>query len=150
MRKIELTRGKITLVDDNDFDKIKNHKWYFDGRYAQTMLKRKPTRLHKFIIEIPKGSVCDHINRNKLDNCKENLRICNNAENVRNSGLSKNNSSGFKGVSFIKRTRKWETRIRYDNKNFYLGSFSSPLEGAKRYNEAAKEKFGKFANLNKI
>jgi hypothetical protein len=90
----------------------------------------------------------DHINHNKLDNRKENLRICTEAENVHNTRISRNNTSGYKGVTFHKRDKKWQTQIRSGQGKRYLGYFNTAEEAAKNYDEKAKEAFGEFARTN--
>jgi hypothetical protein len=88
----------------------------------------------------------DHIDNNKTNNCVTNLRWCTNAENQRNVGLSKNNKSGIKGISWDKVNKKWMVEIRYNYKGIHIGRFLD-LEDAKRarINKVA-ELFGEFVN----
>jgi len=96
--------------------------------------------------EWPKDQV-DHINRMRNDNRWRNLRECNNTQNQINVGLSKNNKSGHKGVSWCKRERKWISRLVVNGVRKYLGSFDSKSDAAKTYNEKAKEVYGDFGLL---
>jgi hypothetical protein len=96
------------------------------------------------------GMFVDHINRKQLDNRRENLRLCSKADNLRNSGKQKNNKSGYIGVSYHKKAKKWQVTIGYKGKYNYLGIFNNRKEAAKVYNDKAKELLGKFAVLNKL
>jgi hypothetical protein len=92
----------------------------------------------------------DHINRNKLDDRPENLRLCNHSTNGINAPKPSHNRSGYKGVSFYKRDKNWEAYIKYKQERIHLGRFSTKIEAAAIYNQAAKTLFKQFAYLNKI
>lgn len=92
----------------------------------------------------------DHINGNPLDNRWENLRNATNTENSRNSRKPKNNTSGYKGVSFIPRLNKYRATIMVNRRSLHLGCYYCPKEAAAAYNTAAKEHFGEYALLNDI
>jgi hypothetical protein len=91
----------------------------------------------------------DHIDHDLLNNRRENLRVCTNAQNSRNSKLSKCNKTGYKGVYCLNR-RSFRARIVVDYKTIHLGYFSNAGDAAKAYNEAALKYFGEFACLNII
>jgi len=147
-----------TLVNENDWSNIKQHKWYLlptptKGKYyAATKIKiqEKITTItmHRLIMNTPKNKVTDHINGNTLDNRKENLRICTSAENQYNRGPQKNNTSGYKGVSWNKQDKKWRAAVKHFGKQIYLGSYNNKEEAAKAYDAKIKELHGKFARLN--
>jgi hypothetical protein len=99
--------------------------------------------------EFPKLSI-DHINGNKSDNRVSNLREASRSQNQHNQPMYKNNSTGYKGVSFCKTTGKWKATIGKSTNRFYLGVFNSPQEAAHAYNKAAIELHGEFAVLNPI
>ena len=90
----------------------------------------------------------DHINGNPLDNRKSNLRICTNAENQRNRGVNKNNTSGYKGVCWAKQNKKWKARIKHNGKLIHLGYYKDKEEAARAYDKKAKELHGEYAYLN--
>lgn len=90
----------------------------------------------------------DHKNRNRSDNRIENLRECVRLENQWNIGLTKQNTSGFKGVSFSKEKRRWTARIRMDGRYRGLGYFDTPEQAARAYDVAALQRSGDFAVLN--
>ena len=98
---------------------------------------------------------CDHKNRNPLDNRRANIRICTHQENLFNqtkqvSYGGKPCSSKYLGVFWDKEKKKWRASITLNRKGYNLGRFSSELAAAERYNEAAQELFGEFANLNDL
>ncbi len=148
--KIPLTKGKFAIIDAGDFDLISKYKWYCnkDG-YALTTTGSTGTRMHRLILGANKKEICDHVNLNKLDNRKSNLRICTQKENLRNRSKNKNNSSKFKGVFWHSTAKKWMVQI-YADKFIYLGLFTNKKKAAFAYNIAAKIYHGEFAYLNKI
>lgn len=107
------------------------------------------TRIHRLLLGAtdPKIQV-DHINGNKLDNRKKNLRLATNQQNQYNVGLRKDNTSGYKGVSWYKKGKKWHAAIRNGNKSIHLGYFKTAVEAARAYDKAAVEFFGEYAYLN--
>ena len=154
MRKIPLTQGKFAIVDDKDFDELSKHKWYFDKYAIRTDYKNNRIyMMHRVIINTPKGMDTDHVNGNKLDNRRNNLRVSNRSQNVANNGLRKNNTIGFKGVEFLKNrnfNKPWHARLTLNYRCISLGCFSTAIEAAQAYNRAALKYFGEFARLNKI
>jgi hypothetical protein len=92
----------------------------------------------------PKNKQIDHIDHNRLDNRKCNLRLCTNQENSRNKGLNLNNTSGVKGVYFDKQLKKWRARITINYKSVHLGIFDDLEEAKDTYNQKTKEVFGRF------
>lgn len=104
--------------------------------------------MHRFIMDAPKGQQVDHINGNKLDNRKSNLRICSHSENLRNQRKPKDNKSGFKGVSWHKGAKRWCAEIRSNGKRHHLGYFDTAEDAAKAYDIAATLIHGDYARLN--
>ena len=96
--------------------------------------------------EWPKDQI-DHINCVKTDNRIANLREATNAENMRNVGKQSNNTSGIKGVSWHKHTRKWRATIKVDGKSKHLGLFDCPELAALVYSEHAEKLHGEFARI---
>lgn len=135
----KLGKGKFALVDGADFQRVVEKKWYLGMHgYPVTSWREnglnKSVTLHRFIMGDKKGVVVDHINRNKLDNRRENLRFVENWVNVHNSGTPKNNISGRKGVSYCNsRTTKNKYKasicIRGKTKNGgYFATFEEALK----------------------
>lgn len=151
-KSISLSQNKFALVDDNDFEQANQFKWHFDGRYAAryTGYKGKKIYLHRFIINAINNQEVDHVNGNKLDNQKSNLRIVTRSQNNYNQKQRLNTSSKFKGVCWHKKAKKWMAYIQVNHKLLYLGLFTNEIEAAKAHNETALKYRGKFAKLNEI
>lgn len=154
MKKIKLTQGKVALVDNEDFEEISKYKWYFDHGYARTSIggrkNKKNIYLHRMIMKCPEDRLIDHKNRNTLDCRRSNMRICNKSKNAVNSFLRKDNTSGFKGITWHERENKWKARVTVNQKRINLGTFITKEEAALAYNQAAQKYFGEFARLNTI
>lgn len=129
MSLILLSQGKYALVDDEDFDFLSQWKWTYDRGYARRNDKKKKIYLHRLINKTPLGFQTDHINQNKLDNRKCNLRNANHKINSINRGLQSNNKSGYRGVAWCKYVKKWESYIWNNRKKINLGYYFS-LEDA--------------------
>ena len=160
MRKIYLTKGKFAIVDNEDYEWLSQWKWfahrqrtgnfYAARKGAYESGKQATIYMHREILKPKRGLVCDHINHAGLDNRRENLRVCSGTENRRNRTAQKNNTSGFKGVSWDKDANKWKAIVGLNGKLIHVGRFSDLKDAAFAYNEAAKRLFGRFAHLNKI
>lgn len=121
------------LVDYRDSQELNENGWYINAggyaartEYLGTWGGRQHSRLiymHRQIMNAPTGKVIDHINGDKLDNRRGNLRICNQSVNMFNYGLPKHNTSGYRGVSWNKARNKWMAQIKHDKKNYNLGLF---------------------------
>lgn len=155
--QVKLNNGQVVLVDQEDFNDLKIHKWYLDHRgYAIRHEKkneyrdraRKIIKMHRFIMKAKDGEFIDHINRNPLDNRKINLRIATNSQNQANSALFKSNKTGYKGVIKYNQKKPWAAQIHVQGKRVFKGMFNTKEEAALKYNELAKKYFGEFANLN--
>lgn len=106
--------------------------------------------MHKEIMP-PTTDEVDHINGNKLDNRKHNLRVCTHAENTKNRSPNKNpGNSRFKGVDFQKRSGTWRARITVNYRKIYLGDFRTEVDAAIAYNGAAMKYHGRYKKLNEI
>jgi hypothetical protein len=140
----EKGKGKFVIVDDEDFENLNKYSWNIHPQgYATRFMKR----MHRVIMNCPQGMVIDHINGDKLDNRKENLRICTQLENSRNKRSFPKNTSGYRGVSFDKNKGKFRAFIWVNGKNKSLGYFKNAIEASKVYIEANKKYFGKFGGI---
>lgn len=151
MKKIKLTQGKYALVDEADFECLNQFKWHYNFYgYAVCNSVRigNYTYMHRLLLGLQKGDKKegDHINHNKLDNRRCNLRICTKQQNLWNME-SKTGVSKYKGVHLNKRSNKWYAQLQTQNGR-YIGSFNLEIEAAKAYDKKAKEIFGEFAKLN--
>lgn len=141
------TNNEIFLFDKDDFDLIKSHTWHKTKRgYIATNINRKLIPMHKLILN--SNAEIDHRNRDKTDNRRFNLRECTHKQNMSNMPKFKTNKSGYKGVSYCKKSGKWLAQITHNYKSIRLGYFDAPEKAASAYDEAAIKYFGEFANLN--
>jgi hypothetical protein len=151
-KEIQLTGGEIVLVDDRDYESLSQWKWSLFKGYPARCRKRlgvnRFVSMHREIVDPPKGVEVDHINGNKLDNRRENLRLSTRSQNQINQGLTRKNTSGYKGVTFHRVLNKWQSQIGIDGKTLYLGLYATPEEAARAYDAKARELFGGFARLN--
>lgn len=148
------------LVDDVDYDILSKYKWSLNHKgYPICNIwidgKRTTKSISRLLINPPKGKQVDHINGNKLDNRRNNLRMCSPQENCFNRKHRKDSHSIYKGVSAFFYTKKngdtktyYKATIQVNKKPMYLGTYKTQYSAAKAYNEAAKTHFGKFALLN--
>jgi len=148
---IELTQDKFAIINDEDYELISQYKWCARKNrnhwYAQTHIyrlgKRTTISMHTLLVEKKSGYMIDHINRNGLDNRRENLRLATNRQNQGNREKLRGTSQ-YKGVRRCTDCNRWRASI----KSIHLGLFSSEEEAAKAYDKAAKEYYGEFAKLN--
>ena len=149
---IPLTKGLFAIVDKEDYEKLAAYKWHAsesrNNFYAQRSCKGKTIKMHREIINVPEGFVCDHINHNTLDNRKCNLRICTARQNALNQKPSDKGTSIYKGVSWHKGHKKWQAKIDYHKHWIHIGYFDYELDAAVSYDDMAIELFGQFACLN--
>lgn len=128
MKEILLTKGKVAIIDDEDFDRVSAYTWCFDRYACRGVWKSTKVYMHKFIFgKVPEEFLVDHINGNKLDNRKENLRLIGRRGNALNSN-KKWGKSGIRGV--VKHRNKWVAQIgRRDElgkpANGYIGIFET-------------------------
>jgi hypothetical protein len=158
MKRIKLTQGKYALVDDEDFEWLNQWKWHAFKRphtfYASRNIcssdgKRGLLLMHRLLTEAPKGREVDHKDGNGLNNQRVNLRVCTDQENRQNRCKPSHNKSGYKGVSWHKRSKKWHAQIGANGiKMKSLGYFTNKIEAAKAYDSAARKYHGEYARLN--
>jgi hypothetical protein len=155
MKEIKLSKG-FALVDDEDFCFLNKWKWCNVRGYAERKTikngKNFHVRMHRLILGLKntKNVEVDHIDRNRSNNQKSNLRICTVSQNHANAIIQKRNKSGFKGVIWRKRAKKWEAQIGVNKKKVYLGIFSDINKAAIAYNDAALKFYGNFSRLNEV
>lgn len=150
------SKGEEFYFDLEDYDKIKDYCWHInDSGYIVSMTtdsinsKRICILMHRIITDCPEDMVVDHINHNKNDNRKYNLRICSQQENRMNSNISKRNTSGYTGVYLCKTSNKWQAYITYNNNDIYLGLFNNKEDAIKARVEAEEKYFGKYKLYSK-
>jgi hypothetical protein len=123
LRNQKLEEINRTEIDIDDLEKIIKYKWGLNyGGYAQTGNSKDGARMMSSIILDYNGMI-DHIDRNKLNNKRKNLRKADKSLNALNCGLRTNNISGITGVSFCSRLQKWRSKITINKKQIELGYF---------------------------
>lgn len=151
--EIPLSKGKVALIDACDAELIGKYKWYLQdfnkkGRYyARCNLPgRKSLGMHRLIMAPPDGMVVDHINGYGLDNRRANLRVATRSQNMCNSRIMSNNTSGMKGVSFYKSRGCWRAQIGFQRKITFLGYFDTQEAAYAAHQQAAANIHGEFSS----
>lgn len=134
------------VIDTEDIHKVSGRRWFIkEGKYlcTQPRFGGRLIRLHELIMGKKTGFVIDHINGNRWDNRKKNLRYATKQQNNINARISKTNTSGHKGVSFNKKLQKWQAYINF-NGRIHLGFFEDKDEAIEVRTKAEDKYFGKF------
>ena len=165
MKKIYLNQGKWTIVDDEDFEWLNQWKWTYKhvktlscgedygivvrNNYSSNGKRTNIIRMHRVILNAPPNFQVDHINGNRLDNRRRNIRLATIGQNNKNKrSVAK---SGYKNVYREECINlRWFSKIMVDRKTIHLGCYDSKEEAAIAYNNAAIKYHGQFACLNKI
>jgi hypothetical protein len=158
VRYIQLTKGKIAIVDDADYDELNKFNWHYHGGYAKRTIfvsKGKSPKcafLHHYLLPKKSGFEVDHRDLNTLNNQRDNLRYATKSQQMANRPRFKNGkASKYKGVYAEKsKTVPWCAQIRSNGKIKYLGCFATEEAAALAYNMAAIDRFGEYARLNEI
>lgn len=139
-------------IDKEDIEKVSKYKWHISNGYARATTREngrvETIRMHRLIMNAKPKTHVDHINRNKLDNRKFNLRICTSQKNQGNTLKRKDNTSGYKGVSWDKVKNKFHARMMVQKSLIHIGYFDNVITAAKAYDTAAKEWYGKYFRGN--
>ncbi len=129
MKKIKLTQGKYALVDNEDYPLLSRHKWLVHktrggSLYVESssFAKGKQTFIHRAIMGRGRKDV-DHINRNPLDNRKNNLRFVTKSENLINRRRFKGTKSKYKGVYFNETNKRFQASVYRNKKSVHIGLF---------------------------
>ncbi|AJA41418.1 HNH endonuclease [Geobacillus virus E3] len=138
-------KGEVYYFDKEDYELIKNHSWYKNEEgYLLSRINGKLVRMHRYILNAPKGKDVDHINHVRHDNRKSNLRIVTRSQNNMNKGLQSNSTSGYKGVNFCKDRNKWKAVIKINGKNIHLGYFNNKEDAIKARKLVEEKYFGEY------
>lgn len=138
----------IVLLDAENVDLVSSYQWAVGIHgYVTSGAGKRQILLHRLVAGAGNGCIVDHVNRNKLDNRRSNLRICTCQQNMFNREQQANNQSGYKGVCQTK-DGLWQAQIQYCGRAVYLGRYGDALSAAMAYDMAAKRLFGEYAFLN--
>lgn len=152
-RTIPLTQGKAAVVDAEDFESLSRYKWaYHSNGYAYRSERKNgktvSVLMHRVVAGTPDDLITDHINGDKLDNRRANLRACTYTQNLGNASLRSNNTTGYKGVTWDKSRGRWRARVNVDGREYHLGRFETRDEAVRAYDARARELFGEYAKTN--
>jgi hypothetical protein len=158
MKTIPLTQGQVALVDDGDYEWLMQYKWFtFRNKQGKIYAARKQkvgvnrwttVYMARQILGFPPSGV-DHIKgEDTLNNTRLNLRPATKQQNAANTAKRRDNTSGFKGVTWHRVARKWMAHIRVNGRDIYLGLHSDLSLAARIYDDAARKHFGEFARTN--
>ena len=157
MKEIPLTKGKVALVDDEDYEYLNQFKWCVttspNTQYAvcgNVILFNnkweKGVRMHRLLLQARPRQIVDHKNHDGLDNQRHNIRICTHQQNTWNSRPHTNGYSKYKGV--LKQGNRWSAHITINGYSACLGTFGTEEEAARRYDKSARLYHKDFACLN--
>ena len=147
MAEIELTRGYVAQVDDQDYAALTEYQWQaWVGSRTVYAIRSGHIKMHRVIMGARPGLEVDHADGDGLNNRKENLRLCTRSENARNQRKTRG-ASQFKGVS--RHHGRWQAKILGPGSTrVHLGYHDIEADAARAYDDAAREHFGEFACTN--
>lgn len=153
MKEIQLTQGKIALVDDEDFYRVSLHKWQTRQStsgcwYAFAKINGENISLHSYILPPKDGFVIDHKSGDGLDNRRSNLRHATVSQNMANQKQHRDSKSPYKGIWRAAHCDRWAAQIVCKRRKIYLGVYQKAEDAARAYDAKARELFGFFAKTN--
>jgi len=154
LKIIYTKKNEEIFVDDDDYEWLNQYTWHIGKGYAARARwlsdgdGGKRIMMHRQIMSAQKGEIIDHIDRNRKNNQRSNLRICSYAENARNHKVLKCNKSGVTGVTWNKQNQKWIVIITINKERLYLGLYSSFEEAVNVRKKAEIEYFGEFRAID--
>lgn len=153
MKFINLTRGFVARIDDCDLDAASRHSWYaatIKGlTYAVATVAGYQVRLHRLLLDAPRGALVDHRNGDTLDCRRENIRIATAAQNAQNRRSTSRRPTPFKGVAYFEgKLNHFGAYICVSRRHVHLGVFSTADAAAHAYDDAARRAYGSFATVN--
>ena len=148
VRLVPLVEGGYACVDAADYEWLSRYLWRARNGYPTRSEKGRQITMHREIMQPPAGALVDHIDGNRANARRSNLRVCTVAENQRNKRKAGNCLSRFKGVTYCRKTGKWKAGCRFKGQFYHLGYFDDEVEAARAYDYGAVKYFGKFARVN--
>lgn len=153
-RRIELTNGGYTMIDAADYPLASQYRWHRNSNgYARATVWRDgqswTVYLHRLIINAQSGTDTDHINGDRLDNTRPNLRSCSHSQNMANQHCVRGRSK-YRGVTYHVKRRCWYAEIKHAGRRIFIGAYDSEVQAAQAYNVRAIELYGAFAHPNQL
>jgi len=154
MRRIIVQKKprKYAIIDDNDFQWLSQYRWSVaggakkDGYYAAYRGDNELAYMHRLIMDAPAGVEVDHINRNRLDNRRSNLRLCDSHQNKLNTKLRSDNITGCKGLRWRNDVKSWRVNVKIRGKEIHIGYFKKKRDAIRARKEAEIIYYGEFAS----
>jgi len=151
-KALRLHKGASTTLDDADYDRAKAFHWHktTNGYVAGYVVEQGGRRvyLHRWLLDAQPGQFVDHIDGNKLNNRRSNLRLVTRSQNQANRRHNRTSRSRYKGVTWHKRRKRWMARIQVRGRRITIGYFNDPLQAAYEYDAFARNYFGEYARIN--
>lgn len=157
-KAVQLGNGDFFIVDERDYEYVSQFYWNTTNDknvcrqihhtdYIEIIILGREL-MERMGFQFKDGEECDHIDRDPNNNRRENLRKCTHAQNNTNKDKYKNNTSGYKGVCWIEKRKKWLVTIMKDGVTHHIGYYKDKEEAARAYDHFAKLLHGEFACLN--
>ena len=144
---VPLTQGQEAIIDAADVHLVEGVNWcaaFSSKFYVRRKAGKTTILIHRVILTAPDGMDVDHIDGNGLDNRRANIRMATTSQNMHNQCIPKNNTSGFKGVGWVQRCRKWRAYIALNGKQIHLGHYDTHEAAHAAYCEASARLHGEF------
>lgn len=151
--RINTGKGEIyALIDDGDYTIVNAYKWFINPQgyvwahdYSKGWRAKAQVLLHRLLLPPPKGQTVDHIDRNPLNNRRDNLRIATYSQQNMNTRTRSDNTTGHRGVYWEKRRNCWRVCINLNGKQIHVGQFKDKQRAILAREAKAKELYGDFA-----
>jgi len=146
--EIPLTKGYVTVIDDEDYPLVAGRSWCAIVIDGQVYAYSAGGYMHRLLTGAAQNQLVDHKDGDGLNNRRSNLRLATKSQNSMNRRPNRSGTSGYKGVSFHRKARKWVACLKFQGRYHHLGLFASEEDAARAYDRKATELFGEFARLN--
>lgn len=161
MKMVPLTRGQFAAVDDADFERISAFKWraawdpkaqsFYAVRSLPRINGKRPTEyMARAVVAASAADTVDHRDHDTLNNTRPNLRATTHCNNLKNRQKRTVATSIYKGVHWHKAAKKWQAKIRSDNKEIYLGLYAEEVDAARAYDMASERLHGEYGLRNGV
>lgn len=152
MKRILLSNGGWAIVDDEDWLYLVGFNWHTNKTSKYAMCNSPPLHgeyMHRVIakrVGLDCSYEIDHVNGDRLDNRRCNLRAATRSQNSYNAKRRRDNTSGFRGVCWDKRRSKWQASIKFGGRRLFLGNYDTKEAAAFAYKIASKKYYKAFSN----